>query len=199
MSKDPQDNVGPNQFYVQALLLAEVVKRILSKKADIDLAQKPTITLNPIVEFRRRMRVSGLGKLDEKTFISTINFFANEKDEEKEKALGTLIIYIGESFVVKLFQAMKYPVIDEDEEAAIKDACGTFCNLIAGNFKSGLTQLGYKELIMSHFSTYENEILNGVLYPTTQSELYEVSFHIRGTKRIVAELVMGPLVKADSD
>ena len=75
----------------------------------------------------------------------------------------------------------------------LEDACGTFCNLIAGNFKSGLTQLGYVELIMSHFSGFQNEILNGVEFHPSQKQMYEINYEIEGEKRIVTELCMGPV------
>ena len=74
--------------------------------------------------------------------------------------------------------------------SAMIDAAGTLCNLIAGNFKAGLRQLGYIELVMSHFSGYENSILEGVEFSADQKEMYEIQFEIGGSKKIIVELSM---------
>jgi len=185
------------EYYIQALLLAEVIKRILRKQGEIRLSNKPQITLKPITEFHKRMRVSGLEKFDEKTFISTVNYYVSKRALESHKSLGAVSIYIPEIYIVKLMQDLQYPVIDIDDEEGLEDACGTFCNLIAGNFKTGLMQLDYQELIMSHFSTFRNEIPDGVEIHPDQDELYEISFEIRGEKKIVADLAVGPLPKVD--
>ena len=177
--------------YIQAILLAEVVKRILVRKAEIRLSAKPTLTLKPLVEFRKRMRISSIEKFPVKTYVSVINFYQNREDEKQSKVLGALIIYIPENFIIRLFEALNYPELDEDDEVGLDDACGTFCNLVAGNFKSGLTQLGFDEPLMSHFSSFHDEAPKGVTYPRLQQQYYEIGFEVMDQKCIVADLVMG--------
>jgi len=53
-------------FYTQAVMMAEVMKRTLKQKADIDLSDRPEIELVPIVNFMKRMRVWGLDKFKDK-------------------------------------------------------------------------------------------------------------------------------------
>lgn len=184
----------PEAFRVQAFLLAEVVKRILKKRAEVDLSSKPVLRTKPITEFMRRMRVNSFDKFEGTTYISTVNFYFNENDMENHKALGAIVLYVPEDYIVKLLQKLNYPITDEEDQDALEDGCGTFCNLIAGNFKSGLLQLGYAELEMSHFSSFRNEILNGVEYHYPyEKEKYEISFEIGGQKSIVAELTLGPV------
>ena len=200
MARNIENKKDPDDLYVQALLLAKVVERVLKHRADIELSSAPKVELKPITEFIKRMRISGLTKFDERTYISTVNFYKNEKDGEQKKAIGAIIIYLPEMYVFKLLNELQYPaVIDEDDQAALLDACGTFCTIVAGNFKSGLTQLGYQELVMSHFSNYQNDVLNGVEYDPTQKELYEINFEIKGVKRIVADLTMGPILKVNQE
>ena len=74
MSKSIKDFKNLDEFYVQALLLAEVTRRILSVKANVRLSSKPVMKVKPISEFRKRMRISSLEKFDTSTYISTINF-----------------------------------------------------------------------------------------------------------------------------
>lgn len=190
----PTKNSGDlDEFYIQALLLSKVVTRLLKKQGDIDLYKKPAIAKHPITEFAGRMRVTGVTKFEYKTYISVVNFYLTDQDKDKNKALGAIIIYICENYIVDLLKKLGYPVVDEDDEDALEDAIGTFCNLIAGNFKAGLTQLGYKELAMSHFLAYQNDILNGIAYDKTQTELYELTFTIKGEKWIVIDYTMGPI------
>lgn len=190
-----EENKKDNELYVQASLLAEVVKRILFKKAEINLSRKPTFELKPISEFMKRMRISSFEKFNETTYISVINFYDTDEDMEKHKAVGTLVIYIGGEFLIRLFSDLNYPVIDDDDQTTLEDACGTFCNLVGGNFKAALTQLGYKELLMSHFSSYTNEVVSGVEYNNTQKQKCEIKFEVNGKVQIIADLVLAELPK----
>ena len=103
MKKDGPINEA-DELYVQALLLAKVIERILNKKADIDLSAASVLERKPITEFVRRMRVSGLTKFEEKTYISIVNFYKTNEDLKSHKAIGALIIYVPESYVVRLFR-----------------------------------------------------------------------------------------------
>jgi hypothetical protein len=181
----------PDELTLQAMMLSEVVKRILRVKGDIELSSPPRMSKKNIVEFMKRMRISGLSKFEEKTLLSSVNFYANELDAENHRALGAIIIYIEENYSSKLFRDLDYPLFDSDDTESLLDACGSFCNVVAGNFKAGLTQLGYKELYMSHFSTFENEVINGIEYDPTQTQVYEIIFDIKEEKRIVIDLTMG--------
>jgi len=195
MISENTSNVEQTDNDQQVAVLAEIVKRILIRRGNIELSDKPKVVKKAIVEFRKRIRVNGLEKFNDKTLISTINFYKNDEDLEADKAIGALIVYLAEDYVVQLLQSLQYPVIDDEDQEALDDACGTFCNLLAGNFKSGLTQLGYQELSMSHFSTFQNDVVNGVNYHYGEKHLTEISFEVRGYKCIVVDLTMGPLTK----
>mgnify|MGYP003394128074 CR=1 FL=1 len=184
-----------SDFYIQTLMLAEVIKRILDRKASIFNARVVDFNLKPIVQFKNRMRVSSLDKFDGITYVSVVYFYLNEALKEENKPVGTLVIYMEDEYLEDLLRKLDYPKVDVDDEAAVEDACGTICNLIAGNFKSGLTQLGYQELMMSHFSSFRTEIVNGVEFDPTQKQKYEVGFEVRDRLRIIAELVMGKVPK----
>ncbi len=185
-----------NDFYVQSLLLSEIVKRILDVKASIHLTKISSIELKPIVDFMHRMRVSSLEKFEQSTFISTINFYKTMQDLENNVPIGLIIIYIPDNYVGELLKKLEYP-IDDDDDDALEAACGTVCNLIAGNFKSGLTQLGYQELEMSHFSSYQNQIYDGVEYCKARPQKYEINFNIKGVKKLVVDYNMGKIPKVE--
>ncbi|MBZ0167231.1 MAG: chemotaxis protein CheX [Candidatus Omnitrophica bacterium] len=187
------DNDQLDERYIQALMLSRVIKRILKKRANLELSCNPVFIEKPIAEFMNRLKVSSLDKFNETTYISSINFYKDRASLAKHEALGALIIYVGESYLTELVKRLEYPDVDEDDPEAMLDAIGTFCNLIAGNFKAGLTQLGYIELVMSHFSGYENKVLLGVEFSPDQSWMYEIEFEVGGEKRIVAEFSMAPI------
>ena len=185
-------------FYMQALTLAKVVMRILTKKASISLSKDPDIVKKPITEFMQRMRVSSLEKFETTTYISTINFYGDDKALKEHRALGAIVLYVEEEYIVELLSRLNYPDVNTFDEEAIEDACGTFCNLIAGSYKNGLTQLGFKDLTMSHFSSYRNYVLNGVEYCYGQKFKYEICLEVNGIKRIYLDLTMGPTPLAGS-
>lgn len=182
-------------FYTQAVLLSKVIERLLKRKAGIRWPIKKDFELKPVSEFMKRMRVSSFDKFDTATYVSWVNLYASEEGLENGNTLGVIILYVEEEYVVDLMQKLEYPIDDYDDEELMEDASGTLCNLIAGNFKNGLTQIGYKELAMSHFSSYRNEVLNGVEYYRKQPNIYEITFTIGNEKRIVAELSLGPVPK----
>lgn len=189
-----EDSMDPKR--VQAILLSKVIERTLKKRADISLSDKPEIKISAVVDFMKRMRVWCLDKFSKDTFVSFVTFYKTQEEMEKHLPVATILIYVIEDYLGYLIRRMGYPEPDDDDEEALVDACGTFTNIVAAKFKHGLTQIGYSELEMSHFSSYRNEILSGVEYDRSMKEKYEISFEIRGHKRIVAELVCGDIPQA---
>ena len=183
-----------DELYIQALLITKVFKRILRTRAHFKLSAEPTLERVNIIEFRKRMRVWGIEKFRDTTYISTINFYATTENYEKEKALGAIVLYIGEEYVAYLLKRLGYPDIGDGPEE-LEAACGTLLNVLAGSYKSGLVQLGYKEPIMSHFLTCRSEVPGGVAYDTSQTEKYEISIEIGGAKTIMLDLTMGAIEK----
>ena len=76
--------------------------------------------------------------------------------------------------LLEMMKIMKYPPVDEESESAMLDSCGTLSNIIAGRFKSEISQNGYVELEMSHFWNYRNNAFNGVAFP--ESEYHDFEF-----------------------
>ena len=181
-----------------AIVLAGAVKKIFEKRG-VKLSTKPVLEKKPVIEFMQRMRVFGMEKFPSPTYISTINFFLNRKDMEKQSTLGMIALYIEQEFMDKLIKMLQYPYIDEDDEEQIKDACGAICNLVCGQFKADLALMGFSNLEMSHFSSYRNSALMGVPFYSKMMEKYELSFYLKGEKRMVLELSMGPIPRVKKE
>jgi len=188
----------PDDLYLQALCLAEVILRTFEHQGKLDVSSKPIPRLRPIVQSNQRMKIMSLDKFDGTTYIGTINFFKDQEDLKAKKAVGALIVYIGDKYIVDLFNQMGYPGLDESNDEELQDAVGTFCNIIAGKFKLALTQLGFIELEMSHFSTYRDAVKDGIPFDYRQSRKYEITFEIDEGKALVVELTMGPVPKVEA-
>ena len=177
-------------------LLENGVIALFKERGDLIFTSPPKKEQKSIIEFDGKMRADGMEKFDnEPTYVSAVNYYANEKDMEKGKALGALIIYIENAYIVKLMKLLQYPPIDDESEEAMLDSCGTLGNIIAGRFKSEVSQAGYIELEMSHFRTYRNNAFAGVAFCYNEYNMYEISFEIAEKKRMVIAITMGLVPK----
>ncbi len=145
-----------------------------------------------IIDSEGRMRADGMEKFShEPTYVSAVNYFTNATDMSRDKALGALIVYVEQAYLPQLMKLLKYPPVDDESEDAMLDCCGTLSNIIAGRFKSEISQAGYIELEMSHFVNYRNSAFNGVNFPSSEYHLFELSGFLDGKKRLVMEMTMG--------
>jgi hypothetical protein len=200
MAEDPQiaaaNEERKREVHLQLVLLREVVTRILKRKAKFREINKPEFLTKPIIEFRRRMRVSSLERFESTTYIASINFCRTNADLSANKALGAVIVFVEEKNLGFLLQRMDYPMEDNDNLDELKDACGTICNLICGNFKSGLVQLDYQELVMSHFSSFQNEAPFGIDYDQQEKNYYEMTFNVEEHEKLLTVVyTMGAVPK----
>jgi hypothetical protein len=184
---------SPDNLKGLAFILAHAVRSMVQTKGDYDLSRDPVMRLKPVVSFHQRMRVDGMEKFNARTVLSAVKFYSDIANLEADKPLGVLIIFIEVDEIARLMWSFDYPRIDEDDDAAILDACGTLTNLIAGSFVKEIYDMGFVHLQMSHFESYLNTAVNGIAFASDETEKYEIDFWIKGAKRIVAELSIGPV------
>jgi hypothetical protein len=184
---------SPDTLKGLALILCNSVRRMLQLKGEYDLSRDPVLHQRPVLSFHQRLRVDGMEKFNARTVFSAVKFYTDAHSLEQDKPLGALIVFIQVDEIARLIWSLDYPRIDEDDEASILDASGTLTNLIAGYFVKEIRDLGYVHLQMSHFESYINTAVNGVAFASDEKEKYVIDFWIKGTKRIVAELTMGPV------
>lgn len=177
-------------------ILAQGVVALFDERAGIKFSQDPVLERKNIIEYNGRMRVDGMEKFNEPTFISTVNYYASKKDMEAHKAVGALVVYVEQEYIVTMLKQLKYPMANDEDEEEMKDCCGTLCNIIAGRFKSDLVASGHVELEMSAFSNYRNTSIKGVEFDYAEWDKFEISFFIDGKKRLVVEMTMGTVPKA---
>jgi hypothetical protein len=180
-----------DDLYVLSLVLATAVKKMLNVKGGIYLSAEPDVLQKPIVEFSRRMRIDGLEKFGDRTVISAVKFYRDEGYMNRDEPVGVVIVYIPVTYIARLLKMLEYPLIDEDDDELVLDACGTIVNLIAGYFIKEISGLGYVHLQMSHFESYINSALNGIAFAVSEEVKYEINFEINSQKRIVVEFSLG--------
>jgi hypothetical protein len=185
-----------NELDKFADLLEKSVIGLFKERGEIDFSASPVKERKRIIEFDGRMRADGMEKFDnEPTYVSAVNFYGSEKDMEKGKTLGALIIYVEQSYIAKLMKMLRYPPIDDESDDAMRDSCGTLCNIVSGRFKSEISSAGYIELEMSHFMNYRNSAFGGVNFCYNEYDKYQLDFEIDKKKRMVIEMTMGAVPK----
>jgi len=187
---------SPDNLKGLALILSQAVRKMIQVKGEYDLSRDPVMHPKAVVSFHQRLRVDGMEKFNARTVFSAVKFYTDAKSLELDKPLGALIIFVQADEIARLMWSFDYPRIDEDDDEMILDACGTLTNLIAGYFVKDIRDLGRVHLEMSHFESYINTAVNGIAFASDQTEKYVIDFWIKGTKRIVAELTMGPVPAA---
>ena len=182
-------------LFTLSLALMEAVEKVFRRKGGYRFSEDSVIERKPIAQFKRRMRIDAMEKFNKPTVFSVIHFYQVIQNNPTGYPIGVLIVYAEVKYLPEILRLLKYPYIEYDDEEAVKDGCGALCNLIAGYFRNEILQLDYKELDMSSFKSYVNADVEGIDFCWKEPEKYELSFTIDGQKRLVAEMVMGPLQK----
>jgi hypothetical protein len=189
---DPTDSV-PDELREYCRIFCTAVRKMLLVKGAYDLSREPQLVKKEIVSFCRRLRVDGLEKFGVRTVFSVIKFYRDNAHLDHDQPLGAMILFVETDHLARLLWSLEYPRIDEDDDAVLLDACGTLANLVAGYFVKELNDRGYVHLQMSHFESYFNTAVNGIAFDSDETGKYEISFTIKGEKRLVAELTMSHL------
>ena len=177
-------------------LLVKGLIALFAERGELEFSESPKTERRHIIEYNGRIRADGMEKFDnEPTYVSAVNFYASEKDMERKKTLGALIVYIEQTYIAKLLKLLKYPPVDDESEEAMRDSCGTLCNIVSGRFKSEISKAGYIGLEMSHFMNYRNSAFDGVDFCSAEYDVYEIECKIAGEKRLVLEMTMGAVPK----
>jgi len=177
-----------------AQILMKGTDALFKDRGQITFTKPAIMERKTIIEYEGRMRADGMEKFNnEPTYVSAVNFYVNANDMQKKKTLGALIIYVPQAYLAKLMRLLQYPPFDDEDESAMLDSCGTLGNIIAGRFKSGISNAGYIELEMSPFATYRNTFPLGVEFCPTEYDKYELKFDVENATRLVLELSMGPI------
>lgn len=175
---------------VIATTIMGVVQDTFEKMCHASFSKPPEFVEKKIIEYNSKMRVFGLEKFNGPCYASVINFYVNLHYQEKKETCGTFVLYVEEDIALRMLKELGYTGFNEEDEDLIKDSCGEFGNVIAGNFKNELKEIGYSDLIISAPTTYKNDIPDGVDFPYSQDKLCEIGFYLWKEKAIVIDMTM---------
>lgn len=179
-----------------ANILNKAVVGLFQERGEITFTRPAEKQRKRIVEYNGRMRADGMDRfINQSTYVSVVNYYANSATMAKNKTLGALVVYVQQEYMPTMMKLLRYPPIDDESEKALLDSCGTLCNIIAGRYKSEISGDGYIELEMSHFQTYRNSAFDGVAFCFDEFDLYELTFEIDGKKRLMLDVSMGVVPK----
>ena len=182
------EKVSAQQQIGTALL--ESLKNMIQKTALV-FTKDPEISERNVVEYASRMRVSGLEKFNGPCFVAAVNYYLTPADEKAQKAHGALMIFLEEENAARFLKGMGYTGFHDDDEEMISQKSGELCTAVAENFKSDLSKLGQKDLILSKPVIQKNDIPEGVAFPYEQYKYSELSFHLWKKKIFVVDVVVG--------
>lgn len=173
-------------------LLVKGTEGLFTERSELKFTKSTEKIFGTIVEYQGKMQADGMEKFNnEAAYVSAVNYYLSGADMAKKKAIGALIVYIPQDYMAKIMKHLKYPAVDDENENALLDSCGTLCNILAGRFKSEIASGGYIELEMSHFKTYRNNAVPGVDFCASEYDSYTINFYLEGAKRMVFDMSMG--------
>lgn len=175
-------------------ILIKGTEGLFLERGEVKFSKPPVKERVNIVEYQGKMRADGMEKFNnEPTYVSAVNYYLNAQDMTKRKAIGVLIIYVEQKYMPRIMKLLQYPQVDDENENALLDSCGTLANILAGRFKSEIVKAGYPELEMSAFATFRNSAVPGVDFCFSEYDAYTVNYIIENEKRMVMEMSMGTL------
>ena len=175
-----------------ATKLKALIVKTLTQTGKINLTEDPTIQKKDIIEYDRRMRVSGLEKFNGPGFTGGISFYRSAKEKEERKGAGALAIFVEEEFSENLLKALGHSGLDDESDEGLAAKCAQYCKQLAEQFRQEIATQGYRDLVLSEPLGGRNTIAQGLDFSFDQYDKYEINLTIKGKKVLVAELTMGP-------
>ncbi len=176
--------------------LAEVMATIFEKQGGVKFSGKPGIERRDIVEWNKKMTITGMEKFNSSTYISFVQYYLNDQDKEKQNVLGALVLFIAESQLPTFVSKLGYPKVDDENIEEMVGGCGKICADLAKTFQEKLASLGYPPLPMSDVKSYRNSVPQGVGFCYKEYDKFEINFSMENRKVLCAELTMGVMPRS---
>lgn len=181
--------------YLQELseVLARLVEQSFQQSGKVSFSQDPAIETKSIMEYNRRMRVSGLEKFNGAAYVASVSFYRNDKDQASHNACGALVLNVADQEMKKLFEALGVSGFDDDEEDEAVEKCCEVCQTVADAFINQLQAKRSTSVLRSDAIGGRNTIADGVEFGYDQYDAQEISFYVKGQKVLAFDLTMSRL------
>jgi CheY-specific phosphatase CheX len=158
------------------------VSMTLSHMYGLTLKEMPYIQKEPLIDFRLN--------IPDKCFVSVIKL-----KHPVFCGTGCLITYMPENDFKKILEGYIVESAEDLKSDVIADACSKATNMIAGHFKTEISNLGFGDMTISAPRTYDktlNEVLSGVYVD------YKYRININYNKQLVMYLEIAYESKKDA-
>lgn len=151
------------------------VNRTLISMTEVRLTQMPEVSRQDVVTLRI-MATEG-------TFVALVMF---QQPFGTRNIKGGMLVYIPKRNVKDLFGNLG---IDEHSDGSeIMDACGEFCNVMAGSFKTEIVNSGYSDVSLSLPEKYADHVNELIRVDVTCK--YKLAFSHKGRDLLSVEVFM---------
>lgn len=168
------------------------VERIMQDIGQLDFSQEPDFKECTLIDYKGKMRSLSLDKFNGPCYTSYITYYETQQAQEKKQTQGTVVVYVEENCAERLLKRMGYDC-NADETEIMLDSAGEFCNLIAGQYKNSLSQMGYIDMYLSTPTTTMNDFVDGIPFHLSQYVYHEISFYLWKQKSFVVSVTLGPI------
>ncbi len=187
----------PKAFDAQLLnkIIIDVVQDTFKKMFRVECQGQPAVAEKGIIEYQGRMSVCPMEKFNGPAYVAFVNYYLSEKDLKANVVTGTFVLFVKEEIAEKLLKAFGLSSKDAEDEKAVMENIGSFCNIIAGNVANELAGLGYALLTISSPATAKNSIAQGVPFDYGLFTKQELTFTFWNQKCIVIEACLGHIAQ----
>lgn len=176
---------------VLGTLITGVVEDTFKEVCHVMFSQEPVRAQKEIIEYDGMMRLFPMEKFNGPAYVAVVNYYVSARHLEAREAVGTLIFYVKEDMVDRLFKAFGRPAAEADDEQKCQDVVGELCGILAEGVKKKLAEQNFIELTLSPPYKYKNVVPEGALFDFNVFRKQEISFSFWKEKCIVVEACFG--------
>ena len=154
------------------------------------IEDKPTVEKKPIIQWMQRYNVV---KPIEYLYISVITFKAGVQST-LYNVNGIIAVYYPEDVADFIF---KYINVKSEGVEDIVDACGEFCNVIAGTLRNELVETGYNEIGISVPTSFYGDV--NELFEYRGTEQLEVVYRKESEPFLMVDVAIDPKILTKRD
>lgn len=173
-------------------VVIKIFRQSIEKMLNVFPTSEPQVSEHDIIESNGYMRLFAMGKFNAPCYLSVLNFYLSDKEQQEDRPVGTMALYIKEDIMEKFLQAIDRVDVKPDE-GLLSDICAEICNTLAEDVRTDLAGAGYPSLIVSSPAKFKNNAPAGAKFNYDLYKMQEIVFTYWGKECIVIEVCLGAL------
>jgi hypothetical protein len=143
------------------------------------------VSLEELPEVRKEETFSSMIHIPEGVYTSFVYY---SQEYGTKKVCGGVLVNVTKTNLSQVFGALG--ITDLSPDAEIRDACGEFCNIIAGVFKTEMVNLGYDDVQLSVPEGHADSISDILMHINNLCK-YKLNFAYKGRGIVTVDVFMG--------